>query len=308
MTEVTFGDRVDRWLLKRGFRAAWPLLTLRLIEARRIAAAPSARFQYRRAARPFTASSKWADFIAREEGYRLFSPDTFAELPQIVSACEAVFARHRVEVTNTEAYGKHYFFNILTAGDLHQHPALLNFALSAPVTEAITGYLGQIPRLHSIGVFYSSVNDTVDGSQMYHVDGDALTQIKCFVNVWGVGPGSGPLTFLPKTHTSVSLRTNGLLKRISDEDVFRIVPDEKKVAVVGSPGSGVFVDTSRCLHQGSRAREHPRLVFQFQYVTRPDVLLWRAPDKVIPGGHLLVTRQLLDELSVRNPNGMMFVG
>jgi len=307
MTDMTFGDRLDRYLIKKGFRAQWPLLTLGLIEARRIAVAPRSYIEYRRAARALVAGSKWAGFIPQADGYRLFSPVTFRELPQIVEASQTVFARHKAEVTDGEAYNKSYFFNILTIEDLRRHPVLVDFALSTAVTEAVTGYLGRIPRLNSVGVFYSSVNDTIDGSQMYHADGDALTQVKCFVNVWDVGPGSGAFTFLPKPQTSRVLRSGGLLKTISDEDVFRTVPEEKQVTVVGSPGSGVFVDTSRCLHQGSRAREQPRLVFQFQYVPRPDALLARAPEKVVPGGHLLITRLLLEGLRFSNPNAMDFV-
>lgn len=307
MTDMTFGDRLDRYLIKKGFRAQWPLLTLSLIEARRIAVAPRSYLKHRRAARTFISGSKWADFIPRLEGYQLFSPGTFRELPEIVAASQAVFARHKAEVTDGEAYNKPYFFNILTAEDLRQHPVFVEFALSAAVTEAVTGYLGQVPRLNSVGVFYTAVNDTIDGSQMYHADGDALTQVKCFVNVWDVGPGSGAFTFLPKPQTSRVLRSGGLLKTISDEDVFRTVSEEKQVTVTGSPGSGVFVDTSRCLHQGSRAREQPRLVFQFQYVPRPDALLARAPGKVVPGGHLLITRQLLEGLHLSNPSAMDFV-
>lgn len=307
MTGVTFGDRLDRWLLKRGFRLGMPLSTLRMIEARRMASAPGARYQLRRAAQALITGSKWADFIPAAEGYRLFTPETFPELPDVVRACEAVYARHAAEVSEVEKYNKPYFFNILTADDLRQHRVLLDFALSGPVTEAATGYLGQIPRLHSMGVFYSSVNDSVAGSQMYHVDGDALSQVKCFVNAWEVGPGGGALTFLSKQQTPSSLRSRGLVKTVSDENVYQKVPAARQIAATGPAGSGVFVDTSRCLHQGSRARERARLVFQFQYVTRPDALLHRAPGKVVPGGHLLITRRVLDDLKLGTQNANVFV-
>jgi hypothetical protein len=69
----------------------------------------------------------------------------------------------------------------------------------------------------------------------------------------------------------------------------------------------VFVDTSRCLHKGSRARERPRLVFQFQYVSRPDALLARAPGKLVPGGHLLVTRRLIESLGLVDKRVLSFI-
>lgn len=303
---VSFGERLDRWVLKKGFGAGWPLSALRLIMGRRIVCAPLTRLRYRGPIRPRTIASSWAESISRSKGYRLFSPGTFPELPEIVAACQAVFDRHKAEITDSTRYNKPYFHNILTAEDLQRHPVLVNFALSLPVTEAVTGYLGQIPRLHSIGVFYSAVNDSIAGSQMYHLDGDALSQIKCFVNIWEVGIDGGAFIFLPKQHSSASVRSKGLLKVISDEEVAGLLPVANQVAVVGPAGSGVFVDTSRCLHQGSRARTHPRLVFQFQYVTRPDALLVQ-PGRVVAGGHLLITRQLLEGISVVNPQTMLFI-
>jgi len=57
----------------------------------------------------------------------------------------------------------------------------------------------------------------------------------------------------------------------------------------------------------SASRKLPRLVFQFRYISLSDTLLARAPDKMIPGGHLLITRQLLEGLPAGNPNVMNFV-
>ncbi len=307
MADIRFGDRLDRWLLKKGVRAEHPLPTIALIEARRIAASPFAQLRHRRDARELASNAEAGQAIDPRLGYRLFAPDAFPELPRVVTACEAVFARHRDAVTRNDGFNKRYFFNILAPEDLAAHRVLIEFALSAPVVAIVTRYLGHVPRLHSLGVFYSSVNDTIDGSQIYHVDGDARSQVKCFVNVWDVGLGSGAFTFLPKSLTSRALRHGGLLKSMSDEDVANAAAPHQRVAVTGPPGSGVFVDTSRCLHQGSRAREHPRLVFQFQYVSRPDALLPRSLAKKVMGGHVHVTRDLLAGLGLDDPGSSRLV-
>jgi hypothetical protein len=39
------------------------------------------------------------------------------------------------------------------------------------------------------------------------------------------------------------------------------------------------------------------LVFQFRYVTRPDALL-DHPSRMVKGGHLLVTKQLLSQIGL----------
>jgi hypothetical protein len=306
MADLSIGQRLDRRVLRKGFNAGWPLLALQLIEARRVAAQPAAYLAARRNARELLATSSWSAFISRDSGYRLFSGDTFPEAPTIVTACQNVYARHADKIGRMPA-NKPYFYNILTEDDLRAHPILTEFALSAAVTEAVAGYLGQVPRLHSLGVFYSAVSGSIDGSQMYHVDGDALNQVKCFINVWDVGPGGGGLTFFPKTLTSRPLRHGGLLKTLKDSDVYRTIPETHAVVASGPPGSGAFVDTSRCLHQGSRAPERPRLVFQFQYVPRPDTLPAYAVKRVVPGGHLHVSRSLLKGFKFSNPSALMFV-
>jgi len=304
----TFGERVDRWMLKKVFRAGRPILTLRLIEARRTAADIIRYLQSTWRVHQVTDGSSWASFIPRAAGYKLFGPDAFPELPRVVEAWLAVYRKHESVLTPDRVVNKKYFYNILTIEDLREHPILLNFALSRPVVEAVSGSLRQVPRLHSLGVFFSDVNDTIAGSQLYHVDGDALTQMKCFVPAWGAGPCGGAFTFVPTPRPSGAMRKAGLLKTLSDADVYRAAPANSHVAVTGPAGSGVFVDTSRCLHQGSRAREHSRLVFQFQYVSRPDALISRPQGVVVPGGHLLVTRELAKGMRLENPEAMMFVG
>lgn len=293
-TQLSFGGYLDRWLLKKGFKFGWPLTSLWLIELRRKCVG-SLRVKKRDV---LSVKTSFTDrSISREEGYRLFGQDLFPQLPEIVVACNAIFNSRKSEIVDCTQYNKPYFYNILTPEDLCQHPVLIRFALSPAVIDAVSGYLGQTPRLHSMGVFYTEVNDSVAGSQMYHVDGDALSQVKCFVNIWEVGVGSGPFTFLPKRYCSHAVRNKGLLKLLSDDEVANIASVSKQVEVIGMPGSGVFVDTSQCLHQGSRARENSRLVFQFQYITRPDALL-DQPGRMVKGGHLLVSKQLLSQIGM----------
>ncbi len=307
MSDISFGHRLDRHLVKKGFSAGWPLLTLNIVTARRVLASPVATFAAKRQAKAILANSKWAAYIPEREGYRAFLPDQFPQLREIVTACRSIFSRREEALSDRNNSSKPYFFNILTTNDLNEYPVLLNFALSKVVTEIVTGYLGHVPRLHSIGLYYSAVNDTVAGSQIFHVDGDALTQIKCFVNIWEVESGGGGFTFLPKSGTPWAFRSGGLLKTLSDADVARAVPEEQQITALGPPGSGVFADTSRCLHQGSRSREHPRLAFQFQYVSRPDTLLAASPNRTVAGDHINVSRNSLAEIEFCNPNALLFV-
>lgn len=307
MTRIALGHRIDRWLVKNGDRNNWLLPALKLVTARRVASAPIKKMKSYRAARSVVARSQKAQFIPRDQGYQVFSPDAFPELPSIVDSCQSVYDDHLANLTGSESYNKSFFYNILTADGLHRHPVLLDFSLSQAVTEIVTGYLGHLPRLNSLGVFYSPINDTVEGSQRYHIDGDCLTQVKVFINAWEASKDGGGFTFVPKSRVTPSLRAGGLNYQLKDDDVSQIVPMEQQIVLEGMPGSGAFIDTSRCLHQGSRARTSPRLVFQLQYVSRPDALLPRPPGRSAHGGHRMIDRSLLKGFDLSNPNAEMFV-
>jgi hypothetical protein len=54
-------------------------------------------------------------------------------------------------------------------------------------------------------------------------------------------------------------------RRISDEEVDATCGLENAVRLVGGPGSAGFVDTSRCLHFGSRHTRRDRLVLMVQF-------------------------------------------
>ena len=76
-------------------------------------------------------------------------------------------------------------------------------------------------------------------------------------------------------------RREPVRQRLDQHDVFdaEVVPrlsDEELVPFTGPPGTMTFIDTSTCLHFGSRLAPGAaeRLVVQFQYLTPPAFDLW----------------------------------
>ena len=118
----------------------------------------------------------------------------------------------------------------------------------------VSKYLGDY-KIHSFGLFYSKKNEKLDGSQLWHVDGDATKQLKLFVNINNVTEANGPFEFLKKNIMNFNLKNKGLLKLLNDEDVNEYVLNEKKVIFEGLAGENLLVDSSNCLHQGSRVKK-----------------------------------------------------
>jgi hypothetical protein len=114
-------------------------------------------------------------------------------------------------------------------------------------------------------------------SQLFHVDPEGLTQVKFFINVFDVGEGEGPFTFIPADETARIIYEVNLLRqqhgkqhagRYLDDEISAVGADGSIVRVTGPRGSGVAVDTSRCLHLGSRVSPGSfRLCLYIQYCT-----------------------------------------
>jgi hypothetical protein len=172
--------------------------------------------------------------------------------------------------------GKDYFIPLFTRETYRQHPEVLELGLDRSLLALASDYLGSLPILRMIQVFWSphGVSD-FKGSQLYHFDRPKLgdRQLKLFVNLVDVTPEDGPFTFVPanlSAKVAANERPDG--GRYSDEQVYRHAPEESAYPVTGPVGTGVFVDTNRCLHYGARSRGKDRLILIVQYV-RADRLL-----------------------------------
>ncbi len=169
--------------------------------------------------------------------------------------------------------------SILTNQDLAQNPKLVDFALSDSLLSLVTNYLGTIPHLNRIDLLYS-VNhggEEAISSQIYHLDPEGTRQAKLFMNLRDVGPDEGPFTFIPAAETTRIV--NAIKKRrLADSEMAagRFLDDEleavggldRAISVDGPKGSAALVDTSRCLHFGSRVKPGTyRLCLYIQYCT-----------------------------------------
>jgi hypothetical protein len=140
-----------------------------------------------------------------------------------------------------------------------------------------------VPYLNRIDLLYSTPREGDDliKSQLFHVDPEGLTQVKFFINVFDVDEAEGPFTFIP---ADASLRVLGGIRRLrkaqgqphvgryTDEEVEAVGGARAIVSLKGPRGSGVAIDTSKCLHLGSRVRPGAfRLIFYVQYCSTREV-------------------------------------
>jgi hypothetical protein len=228
------------------------------------------------------------------KGYGVTSVDRFENFDAVVAASRALFEKKKTGIEEELAgfsswherkqqkYLKRkdkFLRNLLNDKDLRRNPELVDFALSDPVLGMAARYLGCVPYLCRVDVVYSLPRATDDNiaSQLFHVDPEGLTQVKFFIHLYDVGEPEGPFTFIPADETARILAAIRALRREQgkphvgrylDEEIDAVGGTKSIVRLKGPTGSGVAIDTSRCLHMGSRVQPGAfRLCLYLQYCT-----------------------------------------
>jgi hypothetical protein len=161
--------------------------------------------------------------------------------------------------------------------------------VSRSILDSVTAYLGTVPRLIGARLCWSPPNETARSSQLFHFDYEDLRQLKVFINIFETKKDQGPLTFIPADISEQVQKSIRRVSRVSDERIYKAGGRNKEVKLVGPAGSGAFLDTSRCLHYGSRFNRRDRLVLIIQFLNIHTAYQSTAPFQVpsdLPGLHL----------------------
>jgi hypothetical protein len=252
-----------------GLGAGVPFDWLRPVaDAIDFARAPTGVVRRRRVARALrpTRGDDLARAFARQ-GYALFDRGAFPELDKIVTICRRLRDLRAANLPPLE--GDATLWHLLQPEDLAAHPELMAFALSDRLVSTVVAQIGTLPRLQYLGLWLSPPMPQLRGSHHFHLDKPDAEIVGVFVNIEDVALENGPLTFLPAEesadvcrHTRYHRRASG---RLEDDEVFAFASAERLVRLTGPAGSGGIVNTSRCLHLGSRCTDRPRLVFAIKY-------------------------------------------
>jgi hypothetical protein len=224
--------------------------------------------------------------LDRQEGYAMLPPGALPGADAVVALALRLFEEKKQALEGaagptTALHAKKWAFlrSVLTNDDLARNAALVDFALSDALLSLVTNYLGTVPHLNRIDLLYSVAHGGEDAmsSQIFHLDPEGMRQAKLFLNLRDVGPDEGPFTFIPAAESKRIVNT--IKQRRSSEDELvqgryldRELRDvgglDKAISVSGPRGSGAIVDTSRCLHFGSRVKPGTyRLCLYVQYCT-----------------------------------------
>lgn len=278
------GARIQKALTRRGL----PLGSVHaLLRGAKIAASPG-QYLRRRGAGGLRAPA--ALRVDQARGYGRFGAGALPGADEALARCRMLYEEARGDpASGTIAFvrnpKKDFLLSILSGSDFASHPDLVRFLVSRPLLDAATAYLGEVPILAAANLWWSPENDGLRYSQLFHRDTEDARQLKLFLLVTDTAEDQGPLNFLP---ADASLRVRARAGRrtslFADETVEQAGVWERREQLVGPAGSGALVDTSRCLHFGSRGNRRDRLMLAAQFLrfhapceaTQP----FRTPDDV----------------------------
>ncbi len=237
--------------------------------------------------------------LAMNDGWAMDRSKSLPHLDRVLADSEKIIAERAGVQRSAKGAYRSYFQDVWTPADLEKYPSFLDFATSSDVLGVVADYLGCIPALtttlpsgirfvESNAAFDDRPNDPHD-SQLYHIDYYSLPNVYVLVLLQDTTAENGPWTFLPR---SISMEAKGRLNywsrqrgyRVTDEDVYSVV-DRNSVIEFSEPrGTVLFIESSGCLHFGSRNSVKPRFQLMIGYsgVCRTDFSEVIMTPKVYP--------------------------
>ena len=123
--------------------------------------------------------------------------------------------------------GKDYLVSMLPKEGLSQNSDILKLATSPSMVKTVGNYLGCLPILTYVNVWYSrpsTPGTQAEGSQQWHLDHEDLRQVKVFIYCEDVDESAGTLKVvraddsLSHIHT-LGYRTTAEKKRLQDDAI-----------------------------------------------------------------------------------------
>jgi hypothetical protein len=152
------------------------------------------------------------------------------------------------------------------------HP-LMKFALDPSMLKLVGDYVGMLPVLENILLWYSPNDQTEEASsQNYHLDGQDVRTVQILMALEDIDEDSGPFVFVEAQASERVARETGYQKagyarRMQDETLESRIDRREIHKCLGVAGTTYLCDSDRCFHYGSREAKKPRAILAFQYYT-----------------------------------------
>lgn len=177
-------------------------------------------------------------------------------------------------VTSHGQKTKQHFDSLLlrkSLDDLTLESPFIKLALHPEIIECVSEYLGQVPRLNTIEVWYSRYTPNPLSSTLFHTDAEYSKQAKLFI--YGndvINQDNGPFNLYDAKDSKRAMkhfkyRSNS---SIDSAELKNLLKEENLISIQGKKGTAFIVDTSNTLHSGSLIKDNTnhRITIMFHFL------------------------------------------
>jgi hypothetical protein len=172
--------------------------------------------------------------------------------------------------TSNKTFWQRLLDDELVDGRMPADSPYARFALQPRLLAMLARSFGTLPQLDYVLLTLSVPSERPLGqSQLWHRDHDDTRTVKVFTYLTDVVEDSdGPFTLIPGPQSDRVGYT--LRSHLPDDYVFARLPENSRQAMFAPALTTFAVETSRCLHMGSRIGPgHRRLLYTATYTTYP---------------------------------------
>jgi len=141
---------------------------------------------------------------------------------------------------------------------------LLKWGLQEALLHLVEWYLGKPVAFRGVTVRKDLANGMMDGTRIWHRDGEDFRIVKCIIYINNVGQDGGGFQYIPRAHSPSTWRVDthdG--NRVVDMP--KLVPESHWQSCVGPRGTVVFVDPCSIYLRGQLPKSAARQAVFFNY-------------------------------------------
>ena len=190
---------------------------------------------------------------------------------QLVDCVNKLF----VEKKKNEINNNHFNTYNITHDIFENNLDLLKNFFSSMICDEISNYIKFKPILYSIDIMHSFKKNFIlkDSAQFFHSDYEDNRSVKIFINLDEVKEENGPFTFIDRKNTQLISEAFNYSKsykkrRLEDNYVEAFVKKNDYKNNIGPKNYGLLVDSTACMHYGSRLISGERKLLQI-YIVSP---------------------------------------
>lgn len=248
------------------------------------------------------------------DGWALDRSMSLPHLERMLEDSRKIIAERSGTRRSSPGAYRSYFQDVWTPEDCERFPSFLEFATSSELLSVIAEYLGCVPALSTTlpsGIRFVESNAAFDDqpdrphdSQLYHLDYYSLPNVYVLVLLEDTTIEHGPWTFLPREITQQAALVLGNWDvgrgyRFTDDEVYSVVDRSHAIEFTYPRGTVLFIESSGCLHFGSRNSVKPRFQLMLGYTgaCRTDFSELLMAPKVYPkrSGDSMLRKLVLDK-------------